>query len=122
MMYVLKDLKVWKKAIDLSLEVYRETLKFPKHELYGMTSQMRTCLVSIPSNIAEEAGRDTKADFSRFLCIARGSAYELQTQLFLSMKLNSIIEQIYEQLLTKLAEILKMLTGLQNALKTKGRR
>ena len=115
-MYVLTDLKVWQKALDLSLEVYQATQIFPKHELYGLTSQIRTCSVSIPSNIAEGAGRETQADFCRFLRIARGSAYELQTQLYLANKLNYFNPKDFQHLLSNLEEVLRMLTGLQNSL------
>lgn len=115
-MYVLTDLKIWQKALDLSLEVYQATQIFPKHELYGLTSQIRTCSVSIPSNIAEGAGRETQADFCRFLRIARGSAYELQTQLYLANKLNYLNPKDFQQLLSNLEEVLRMLTGLQNSL------
>ena len=116
-MYVLSDLKVWQKALDLSIEVYKVTQKFPKSELYGLISQMRACAVSIPSNIAEGAGRASKADFSRFIRIARGSAYELQTQILIAIKLAYINETDSDSLSQKLQEVLKMLTGLQNALK-----
>lgn len=115
-MYVLTDLKVWQKALDLSFEVYQVTQNFPKHELYGLTSQIRTCSVSIPSNIAEGAGRETQADFCRFLRIARGSAYELQTQLYLANKLSYINPNDFQRLLSSLEEVLRMLTGLQNSL------
>jgi hypothetical protein len=70
--------KVWQKAHDLALEVYRITQAFPKTELFGLTSQSRRAGVSIPANIAEGCGRDTDADFARFLQIAMGSASELR--------------------------------------------
>ncbi|MBN1464630.1 four helix bundle protein [candidate division KSB1 bacterium] len=103
--------------MDLSIEVYKATQIFPKNELYGLTAQMRSCAVSISSNIAEGAGRASKADFSRFIRMARGSAYELQTQILIAKKLGYIDETDADILLQKLQEILKMLTGLQNALK-----
>ena len=76
--------KVWGKAHDLALKVYRVTEAFPKTELFGLTSQIRRAGVSIPANIAEGCGRDTDADFARFLQIAMGSASELEYHLLLA--------------------------------------
>jgi four helix bundle protein len=75
-----KDLNAWRKSVELVLEVYRATQRFPKCELYGLTSQMRRAAVSIPSNIAEGKGRSTDREFTLFLCHARGSLLELETQ------------------------------------------
>ncbi len=82
-----RDLIVWQKAIDLTVLIYELTKSFPKEELYGLSNQMRRCAVSIPSNIAEGAGRLNKAEYRQFLGIARGSSFELQTQLILVQKL-----------------------------------
>ena len=76
-----RDLLVWQRAIQLSVAIYKLTSGFPKEELYGLTSQLRRCSVSIPSNIAEGQGRMTTGEFRQFLGIARGSNFELQTQL-----------------------------------------
>lgn len=76
-----RDLQVWQRAMQLCLQVYRLTQKFPKTEIYGLTSQMRRAAVSVPSNIAEGHGRGNPAELRRFLAIARGSLCELQTQL-----------------------------------------
>jgi len=75
-----KELIVWQKAMDLIVDVYHATVNFPSEEKFGMTSQIRRAVVSIPSNIAEGFGRKTTADIIRFLYIARGSRYEFQTQ------------------------------------------
>ena len=83
-MHNYKELKVWQKSMDLTVKVYQLTSMFPDSEKYNLTSQARRSSVSIPSNIAEGAGRHTKADFSRFLDIAYGSSSELDTQLILS--------------------------------------
>ncbi|MFK7031503.1 four helix bundle protein [Flavobacterium oreochromis] len=73
-----KELKVWQKAIDLVTETHLKTQKFPKEEVYGLTSQMRRCAISIPSNIAEGCGRRTEKDFNNFLGIALGSSFEFE--------------------------------------------
>lgn len=82
-----KDLIVWQKAMDLVVAVYTFTEDFPKEELYGLTSQMRRCAVSIPSNIAEGRYRSTKKDFVNFLRIAYSSGAELETQVEISARL-----------------------------------
>ena len=76
-----KELKIWIKAMNVVTDVYKATLNFPGDEKFGLTSQIRRCAVSIPSNIAEGAGRNTNGEFRQFLGIANGSCYELQTQL-----------------------------------------
>lgn len=80
-----RDLIVWQKAMELAKLVYKRTKDFPKEEVYGLVSQIRRCSVSIPSNIAEGKGRGSNKDFVKFLHIARGSLYELQTQWELAM-------------------------------------
>jgi four helix bundle protein len=82
-----KDLLVWKKAKALAVAVYRATDRFPKGELFGLTSQMRRAAISVASNIAEGQGRGSKKDFAKFLCMARGSLLELQTQLEIAEEL-----------------------------------
>lgn len=82
-----RDLKVWQRAMDLTLVVYRLTQGFPREEVYGLTSQLRRCAVSVPSNIAEGQGRLNTREFKQFLGIARGSNCELQTQLEIARKL-----------------------------------
>lgn len=83
-MHRYKELEVWKKAVGLATDIYQMTDRFPDTEKYGLTSQMRRSAVSISSNIAEGAGRDHQKDFSRFLSIALGSFFELETQLIVS--------------------------------------
>ncbi|MDR3762873.1 MAG: four helix bundle protein [Acidobacteriota bacterium] len=82
-----RDLIVWQKAKALAIFVYRITEEFPKQEIFGLTAQMRRSAVSIPSNIAEGQGRNSKTDFMRFLCIARGSLLELATQIEIALEL-----------------------------------
>jgi four helix bundle protein len=79
-----RDLRIWQEAVALALVIYRATAEFPKHELYGLTSQMRRAAVSISSNIAEGKGHSSDGDFGRFLFHARGSLLELQTQIVIA--------------------------------------
>ncbi len=115
-MHNLKELKIWHKATDLSVEVYKATSKFPKEEIYGLTSQIKRSAISIPSNISEGAGRNSNKEFIHFLGIANGSSYELQTQLIISNKLNLISDETLESLLKPIEEIQKMTYTFQNTL------
>ena len=108
-----KQLKVWQKAHDLTLAIYRTTSTFPKEELYGLISQMRRSAVSIGSNLAEGRGRDGDPDFQRFIAIAKGSSAELEYQLLLSRDLGYLHHDQYQQLLTHLSEIGRMLVSLR---------
>jgi four helix bundle protein len=85
-----KELKVWQKSYQLSLEFYKITAEFPIEEKYGLTSQIRRAVVSVPSNIAEGYGRKTTTDYIKYLYIAYGSLCELETQIFLSSDLDLI--------------------------------
>lgn len=93
-----QDLRVWQEAMDLTEEIYRATIDFPKHELYGLTSQMRRAAVSVPSNIAEGKGHRSDPEFVRFLFHARGSLLELQTQLLIARRLQYLSEERVEEL------------------------
>jgi len=112
-----RELEVWKKAIDFVIEVYTITSEFPKSEVYGLTSQLRRASVSIPSNLAEGAGRKGNKEFMQFLNIAQGSISELDTQLELAYRLEYINKQDYSNLINRLTEISKMLYGLAKTLK-----
>lgn len=116
-MHNIKDLKIWNKAIDLAVKIYEVTSGYPVDERYGLISQSRRSAVSIPSNISEGAGRNTKGEFKQFLGIANGSSYELQTQLVIAEKLGFLNEQIAEELLDNIDELQKMNYKLQGALK-----
>ena len=105
-----KDLRVWQESIDLVTEIYRLTESYPKEEVYGLTSQMRRAAVSIPSNIAEGAGRNSSKEFVQFLHIALGSIAELETQLIISQKLG-FVEKI-DFLLEKIYFLKKLSNGL----------
>lgn len=104
-----KDIIAWQKAHELTLKVYDLTAKFPKHELFGLVSQMRKCAVSVPSNIAEGHKRETKNDTAYFYVIAQSSLEELRYQLILSRDLKYISEKEYfdtEKLAETVAKIL----------------
>jgi four helix bundle protein len=116
-MHQFKELKIWQKAIELTVDVYTATSKLPKEEVYGLTSQMRKCTVSIPSNIAEGAGRNTKGEFNQFLGYSNGSSYELMTQLIVATKLNLLTEEATDPILKELDSIQKMTYNLQATLK-----
>jgi four helix bundle protein len=103
-----RELKIWQKAMDLTVEVYKATADFPKTEVYGITSQIRRCAVSVPSNIAEGAARNTDAEFNHFLGISNGSSFELMTQIELARRLEFIDQGTSDKILSDLDEIQKM--------------
>ncbi len=112
-----RELKVWEKAHGMTLEIYRATTRFPKDELYGLTSQLRRASASIPTNIAEGCGRGSDADFARFAQIAMGSASEVEYLLLLAHDLGYIDEAIHQTLTLQATEIKRMLTGLLQKLR-----
>lgn len=114
-MHNLKELKIWHKAIDLATNVYKITASFPPEEKYGLTAQIRKSAVSVPSNIAEGAGRNSNKEFCYFLGISNGSSYELQTQLIISRNLELVDESV-EPLLDEIDQIQKMNYTLQKTL------
>ena len=114
-----KELKVWRKSYELCLEIYRITAKFQKEERYGLTSQIRRSVVSIPSNIAEGYGRKTTRDYIRMLYIAYGSVCELETQILLAGDLDFIEKRELGPLKKGIAEIERMLKGLIKSLEDK---
>ena len=107
-----KDLIVWQKSIDLVIVVYKLTDKYPKHELFGLTKEIRKSAVSIPSNIAEGKMRGTINEFRRFLLIAYGSGSELETQLEIGKRLNYTSLKDYISVDNLLGEVMKMLNSL----------
>jgi len=110
------DLRVWQSAMELALQIYRETSNFPRSETYGLTQQMRRAAVSVPSNIAEGKGRRTSKDFSQFLFQARGSLLELQTQTMIAKRLGYLGDEQANVFLKAAAEVRKSLAGLINSL------
>lgn len=111
-----RDLIVWKKSIDFVTKIYKLTERFPKTEMYGLTSQIRRAAVSIPSNIAEGSARDSDKELVLFLTISRASAAEIETQLLISDNLG-YLESTNNKINEELIEILKMLTALINTIK-----
>ncbi|NVN89607.1 MAG: four helix bundle protein [Desulfuromonadales bacterium] len=105
-----KDLDVWKESIEVVTRIYSLTSSFPKEEMYGLANQMRRAAVSIPSNIAEGAARQTEKEFVHFLHVSLGSAAELETQLIIAEKLNFVQE--ISSLLEMMVVLQKMLHGL----------
>ena len=112
-MHNFKELKVWQKARRLVKEIYLILKSFPEDEKYGIVSQIKRASVSIPANIAEGTGRNTNNDFSRFLDIATGSSFELETLIILSLDLEFLKESDYNRLITELQEIQKMIYSLK---------
>jgi len=112
-----KKLIVWQKAMEMTKHIYGLTSTFPQTEKYGLVSQIRRAAVSIPSNIAEGQGRLTKGEFKQFLGIARGSLYELETQILLAKEMNFLVEPQTVQLLKNIQDINRMLNGLIKSLK-----
>lgn len=108
---------VWKKSIDLVGMIYSSTRSFPKEEIYGVTSQIRRAGVSIPANIAEGQGRNSKGEFRQFLGIAQGSSAELETLLIISRNLKYLIASDAEKLLKQCEEIGRLLAGLKSSLR-----
>jgi four helix bundle protein len=114
-----RDLLVWKKAMDLVVEVYKFVSGLPKNETYGLISQTQRASVSIPAIIAEGHGRDHMGDYLRHLSIANGSLMELETHLLLIGHLGYCPENDAEPLLARCSEVGKMLAGLSKRLKDK---
>jgi four helix bundle protein len=116
-MHNYKKLKIWQDSIELVGLIYKKTLAFPKEEIFALQSQIRRAAVSIPSNIAEGAGRQTISDFKHFLTIANGSCNELETQLIIASNLNYIKENDLTDMQTKIQDIQKMIYAFKKNLK-----
>lgn len=114
-----RDLLVWQRAMQLVKEVYQASQRFPREEMYGLTAQLRRSAVSIPSNIAEGHGRHATSDYVRFLRIATGSLFELQTQIEIAKELMYLQDNDHEKLDAKSRELERMLTSMVNKLVAK---
>ena len=112
----LEDIVVWQKSMDLVEYIYNVDSNFPESEKFGLSSQIKRCSVSIPSNIAEDAGRNSKKEFAHFLSIAAGSSYELFTQIAIASRVGIIKKNIFEQISQQIIEIQKMIYGFQKSL------
>lgn len=116
-MHHLKEINVWRKAVELATYVYKVTVSFPVDERFGLTNQIKRSVVSIASNIAEGAGRNSDKEFIQFLGIANGSSYELQTQIIIARNLGLLDDASKEYIEKQLDEIQKMIFGFQKKLK-----
>jgi four helix bundle protein len=114
-----KDLIIWTDSIVLVTNIYKITSSFPKEEIYGLTSQIRRSAVSIPSNIAEGAGRRSEKEFIQFLYIALGSLSELETQILVAYNIGYIKEAIHEEINIKISQLIKMVSSFINHLNKK---
>jgi len=114
-----KRLEAWKQSMDLVIEIYRTTGNFPSQEIYGLTNQIRRAAVSIPSNIAEGAARQTKKEFANYLHMAQGSLSELDTQVELARRLGYLDAKSWSALDTRMEQIDKMISGLIRHLSNK---
>jgi four helix bundle protein len=112
-----RDLIVWQKSIQFVTNVYKATHKFPQEELYGLTSQIRRCSVSIPSNIAEGYGRKSTQDYLRFLRISMGALFELQTQIEIALNLKYLQQEDFNGLFESIRELERMLSSLISKVK-----
>ncbi|MGA6985827.1 MAG: four helix bundle protein [Terriglobales bacterium] len=117
-----RDLIAWQKAKRVALDVYRFTRRFPKDEVYGLSSQMRRAAVSVPSNIAEGKGRYSQKEFVQFLFHARGSLLELQTQISIARDLDYLDSIAFKNLESQTEELGRILNGLINRFQSPGRR
>ena len=111
-----RQLKVWQKAMDLTVEIYNLVKKLPREETYALSDQMRRAVVSIPSNIAEGQGRNSDKEFINFISIARGSLWELETQIEVCKRLNYIDSEQAAGVYMLTTEVSKMLNSLSNSL------
>jgi four helix bundle protein len=107
-----RDLKVWQRAIEMTLSVYHATTAFPKEEIFGLTSQMRRASVSVASNIAEGYGRRSRGEYKQFLGMARGSNLELQTQIVIASKLDYATPALLKEAEALSIEVERMLNSL----------
>lgn len=116
-MHNFKKLKIWSNSIEYVTEIYKLTAKFPREEVYGLTSQMRRSVVSIPSNIAEGTGRGSDKEFSNFLNYSMGSCFELETQLIIANNVDFINEKDLNFYLNKINSIEKQIFSFKQTLK-----
>lgn len=117
-----RQLEVWKKAVALVTEVYRTSQAFPKDEMYGLMSQLRSAAVSVPANIAEGWGRNMTGEYIQFLRTARGSLLECETHLIIAKNLEFIGDETLERMTAKTQELNKMLNSLISSLENSKRR
>ena len=116
-MSTFRNLLIWQKAMALVTKIYKTTQQFPKEEIFGLTSQIRRCSVSMPSNIAEGYGRSSDGDFLRFLNIATASLFELQTQIEIAYNIDYLAQDTFNALYADTRELEIMLVSFSNKIK-----
>ncbi|MCE5178801.1 MAG: four helix bundle protein [Porphyromonadaceae bacterium] len=116
-MHNFKKLDVWIKSVELVVDIYGLIDTFPGLERFGLSSQMQRAVISIPTNIAEGSAKSSNKDFSRFLEIALGSSYELETELLISLRLSYVTQEVFEQFQKRITEVQRMINGLKETLK-----
>lgn len=117
-MHNFRELKVWKMGVEISKTVFQITRLFPVEERYSLASQLTRCAISIPSNIAEGCGRNSKKELNQFLNISLGSAFELETQLIIAYEFGYIDPTTYTMLIADINVLQKMITGLKKSIST----
>ena len=116
-MHNYKELKICHRSMDYVVKIYEVSPNFPKEEKYGLTAQLRSCAISVPSNISEGAGRGTNKQFKRLLEISMGSINEAQTQIEPAFRVNYLTEEIYKSLIDEALQIYKMVLAFYNSIK-----
>lgn len=117
-MHNFRELKIWNRAIELVVDIYKITSGFPEAEKFGLTNQMRRAAVSISSNIAEGCGRNSDKELVRFLSISQGSSNELETQVMIASRLNFISKEAADAIISELNENQKMTRKFIDSLKS----
>ncbi len=115
----IERLNIWKLGVELAKDVYILTEKFPKKEVYSLTDQIRRAVVSVPSNIAEGKGRSSAKDFINFLSVARGSLYELATQLYIATEIGYLSEQDFSSLSNRIEDLSHKIIAMTKYLRSK---
>jgi len=116
-MHNYRELKIWHKAIDLSVDIYELVADYPNDEKFGLVSQLRRASVSVPSNIAEGSSRGSEKDFARFLTMSLGSLFEIETQLIISQRVNYIKNDELEEFKTKIIDLIRMIMAFKKHIK-----
>ncbi len=116
-MHNYRELKIWHKAIDLSVDIYELVADFPSDEKFGIVSQLRRASVSVPSNIAEGSSRKSEKEFAHYLSMSLGSLFEIETQLIISNRVDYIKEETLEEYKAKITDIIKMIMAFRKHIK-----
>jgi four helix bundle protein len=116
-MHNFKELKIWQESMNLAKDIFSLTKKFPSEEKYGLISQLNRAIVSVPSNIAEGAARDSQKEFNQFLNISLGSCFEIETQLILANEFNYISKLELQTLIERVTKIQRMICKLKDSMK-----